>query len=108
MGKMSNVSLKLISRVLNKNIIFQVQQRYVLISMAFLVLGTTLGFHINYSLLLTQMVYVPNVDTNNSNGELICPMPNSVPNNSTSQSVCKQIFKYFSLNFFVFNSYLDY
>lgn len=55
-----------------------VQQRYVVAVMMFLALGVTFSLRISFSIILTQMVYIPNANENNktteSNGELICPV----------------------------------
>lgn len=57
---------------------FEVQQRYVVGTMAFLVLALIYSLRMCFPLILTQMVYIPNVDmdgtTIESNGELICPI----------------------------------
>lgn len=45
---------------------FQVQQRYVLCAVLFLSLGVTFTLRMIFTLILTQMVYIPNVDLNNS------------------------------------------
>lgn len=76
-----NLNLEKSERI---NTFFLVQQRFVLAGMLFLSLGVAFAFNMSFSLILTQMVYVPNsfmnfsVNTNSetfdSNSEEICPI----------------------------------
>lgn len=54
----------------------------------FFSLGVSFVLRMNFPLLLTQMVYIPNLDTNNNEsdlaGELVCPIRSSRPRNETS------------------------
>lgn len=72
---------------------FRVQQRYVLGAMIFLIYGMSAVYRSGFPLILTQMVYIPNSESNNnssdSNGELICPIRHSTPKNTTAESVRK-------------------
>lgn len=76
---------------------FNVQQRYVLTAILFLILALAYAFRTSFPLILTQMVYVPNSNATNinstsiqsidSNSELICPIEHSVADNEASQAV---------------------
>ncbi|XP_055326919.1 putative inorganic phosphate cotransporter [Sitodiplosis mosellana] len=69
-----------------------VQQRFVLATMMFLALGVTFAIRISFSLVLTQMVYIPNANANanngtaDPNGQQICPIKDesTSPNQTTS------------------------
>lgn len=67
-----------LNKLLNINIytLFSVQQRYVLAVMMFFGLGVTFALRLSFSLVLTQMVYIPNANnkTADSNDELVCPI----------------------------------
>lgn len=73
--------------------IFTVQQRYVLTAVMFLALGVTFALRMSFSLVLTQMVYIPNANTENhtidSNGEEICPTRYPEKPQNVSSSVCE-------------------
>lgn len=67
---------------------FQVQQRYVLAVNIFLTFGMTFALRMCFTLLLTQMVYVPNTNIINNNtidinDELTCPIQYSRPKNES-------------------------
>lgn len=77
-------------------------QRYVLAAMIFWFLAIIYALRIGFPLILTQMVYIPNVDVNSDTieggGELICPVDKDIysrPQNETSESdqVCKNGFR---------------
>lgn len=55
------------------------RQQYVLVSMNFVALAVTISMKISFSLILTQMVFIPNVNESDSittsSNELICPNP---------------------------------
>lgn len=69
------------------------KQRYVVAVMTFFALGVTFSLRLSFSLVLTQMVYVPNASENNqtdSNGEEICPIKDPVtPSNVSAHLVRK-------------------
>lgn len=76
-------------------------QRYVLAAMTFWFLGIIYALRIGFPLILTQMVYIPNVDVSSdtieAGGELICPVDKNMysrPANETSEldMVCKNGF----------------
>lgn len=54
------------------------QQRYIVATMLFLVIGVIYSIRVCFPLILTQMVYIPNVDTesmtSDTKSELICPI----------------------------------
>lgn len=83
-------------KLLNINSFYSVQQRYVLALMMFLGLGVTFALRLSFSLILTQMVYIPNANENNktadSNGELVCPIKYEYlsQNETTTSSVRKK------------------
>lgn len=72
----------------------QIQQRYILGAMIFIIYGMSAVYRSGFPLILTQMVYIPNSGPNSnssdSNGELICPIRQTTPKNHTSSSVRKQ------------------
>lgn len=72
---------------------FLVQQRYVLAAMLFIVEGMTWALRICSTLLLTQMVKIPNSNTDTNaldpDGDLFCPVKHSNSQNQTSFKVCK-------------------
>lgn len=59
----------------------------------FLALGVTFALRMSFSLVLTQMVYIPNANTENhtidSNGEEICPTRYPEKPQNVSSSVCE-------------------
>lgn len=64
--------------------------------MLFVSLGVSFALRMTFPLILTQMVYVPNVnneknDTTSSNGELICPIEQAEPQDETGNQVCARI-----------------
>lgn len=69
---------------------FSVQQRYVVVGMMFLSMTITFLFRMSFPIVLTQMVYVPNINKQNSdnktisNNEIICPVKHHMTNNLTS------------------------
>lgn len=70
---------------------FQLQQRYVLGAMIFIIYGMSAVYRSGFPLIFTQMVYIPNAGSNNgssdSNGELICPIRHSTAKNEATSSV---------------------
>lgn len=65
-----------------------VQQRYVVVVMMFLSMTFTFFLRMNFPIVLTQMVYVPNINQTfssdiKSNSELICPNKDHIVNNHT-------------------------
>lgn len=65
-----------------------VQQRYVVVVMMFLSMTFTFFLRMNFPIVLTQMVYVPNVNQSSmshtiSNSDMICPVKNHIVNNIT-------------------------
>lgn len=74
---------------------FAVQQRYVLTAALFVTLGVTFALRISFSLLLTQMVYIPNANTDSLNtvgfsSEEICPIEYPVGPQNGSNWVCEK------------------
>lgn len=70
--------------------VFLVQQRYVVVALMFISLSITMALRISFPIVLTQMVYVPNINQNpesSSNDELICPIKYSVMENNTDSDV---------------------
>ena len=69
---------------------FLVQQRYVVVFMMFLSMTFTFLLRMSFPIVLTQMVYIPNINssssmnTTESNRELICPVKNHMLNNTTT------------------------
>lgn len=68
------------------------QQRYILAAVLFVSGGVSFALRMTFPLILTQMVYVPNVDvkkndTINSDGELICPIEHTDREDETGNSV---------------------
>lgn len=68
-----------------------VQQRYVVVVMMFLSMTFTFLLRMSFPIVLTQMVYIPNINssssmnaTTDSNSELICPVKNHMLNNTTA------------------------
>lgn len=66
------------------------QQRYVVVVMMFLSMTFTFLLRMSFPIVLTQMVYIPNINssssinaTTESNNELICPVKNHMLNNTT-------------------------
>lgn len=76
----SNLNETIYCTLIYVNTQISVQQRYILAVMMFLALGVTFAIRISFSLVLTQMVYIPNANesVNNepadSNVEQICPV----------------------------------
>lgn len=74
-----------------------VQQRYVLASMMFIVEGMAWALRISFTLLLTQMVKIPNsnpdTEAHDLNGDLFCPVKHSSSRNQTSFRVCENCVK---------------
>lgn len=74
----------------------RVQQRYILGAMIFIIYGMSAVYRSGFPLILTQMVYIPNSESNGnssvSNDELICPIRQSTPKNTTSSAVRKHFF----------------
>lgn len=72
----------------------KVQQRYVLASMMFIVMGVAFALRISFPLLLTQMVYIPNLNSNNDTNQtkdgLSCPVKHTSSQNNTTVSVCNK------------------
>lgn len=66
------------------------QQRYVVVGMMFLSMTITFLVRMSFPIVLTQMVYVPNINKQNSdnktisNNEIICPVKHHTTNNLTS------------------------
>lgn len=55
-------------------ILFPVQQRYVICLVNIFVITVSLGSRMCFSMILTQMVFIPNLNqTKNPNHEIICP-----------------------------------
>lgn len=69
-------------------LIFQVQQRYILAANLFLTFGVACALRMCFSLILTQIVYVPNTGANvhesNISDELTCPIKYSRSHNGTT------------------------
>lgn len=72
------------------NYYFVVQQRFFLAGMLFLFLGIAFSFSMSFSLILTQMVYIPNSFVNSvvnktfdANSEEICPIRYTAPQNQS-------------------------
>lgn len=65
------------------------QQRYVVVVMMFLSMTFTFLLRMSFPIVLTQMVYVPNINSSSpmnataSNDELICPIENHMLNDTT-------------------------
>ncbi|XP_055326920.1 sialin-like [Sitodiplosis mosellana] len=69
--------------------LFKVKQRYVVVVMVFFVMATVFALRMSFPIVLTQMVYVPNIvsntETNQStNTELICRIEHHMIENGTS------------------------
>lgn len=75
--------------------IFLVQQRYILGVMIFIIYGMSAVYRSGFPLIFTQMVYIPNSGSdsisNDSYGDLICPIRHTTPKNDTSNAVRKYI-----------------
>lgn len=64
---------------------FKVQQRYITALMLFFCIGLAFSLRMSFSIILTQMVYIPNVnnETAETNGELVCPIKYPTHQNET-------------------------
>lgn len=64
---------------------FEVQQRYITALMLFFCIGLAFSLRMSFSIILTQMVYIPNLDskTTESSSELVCPIKYQTHQNET-------------------------
>lgn len=77
---------------------FLVSQRYVVAIMVFLCLAVTMAIRASISIILTQMVYIPNINpylsVASSNDEMICPIETSpIVDGETNKTNIGEVFK---------------
>lgn len=75
-----------------------VQQRYVIRRMNIIALTVRLGMRLSFSMILAQMVFIPNLNqTANPNDEIICPV-NEIQETSVDNQTNTVIDKILALN----------